>query len=193
MTKISQTELITQAKSGNVVSFPTDTLPALAVLPQQAAKIFTIKRRPLNKPLILMAAKPEELWDFVQGNFQEIIIWQATARKYWPGALTLILPASERVHPAINPTDPTTIGLRIPNHPMALTILAQTGPLATTSANLSGEPPLETLTEIDSQFPEVFTLDYGVPGETFGTSLPSTVAKWRQDGWEILRQGSIKL
>jgi L-threonylcarbamoyladenylate synthase len=81
----------------------------------------------------------------------------------------------------------------VPNLPLALKILEQTGPLATTSANLSGQPPLESVTEIEAEFPEVLTL---VPSEltaTTASSLPSTVAKWSGSDWEILRQGTIEL
>ncbi|ELR99497.1 L-threonylcarbamoyladenylate synthase [Gloeocapsa sp. PCC 73106] len=193
MTKVSETELITTAQAGNIVCFPTDTLPALGVLPSRAQQIFTLKQRPLNKPLILMAASALELWQFVEGTPQEILIWQATAQKYWPGALTLILPASAHLNRAINPTDPTSVGLRIPNHPFARAILTQTGPLATTSANLSGEPPLETLAEIELKFPQVFTLDWGENEKKMGSGLPSTVARWREQNWEILRQGSVNI
>lgn len=192
MTRVSQEELATRAIASFVISFPTDTVPALGVLPDHADKIFTLKQRSQDKPLILMAATAEQLWQFVQGSSQERKIWSQTAQKYWPGALTLVLPASTLVHPSVNPHDPTTIGLRIPNHPLALAILAQTGPLATTSANLSGEPPLETLDEIDRKFPQLPILDYGKPGEKLGSGLPSTVAKWNVDHWEILRKGYIK-
>lgn len=57
------------------------------------------------------------------------------------GALTLVLPASDKVPRVMNPQDPTTIGIRVPNHPIARAILAQTGPMATTSVNVSGKPP----------------------------------------------------
>jgi L-threonylcarbamoyladenylate synthase len=192
MTKVPEKELVTRAIASEVICFPTDTVPALAVLPDYAEKIFLLKQRPQDKPLILMAATATDLWQFVQGNPVEIKIWKQTAQKYWPGALTLVLPASGLVNRAVNPTDPTTIGLRIPNHPIALAILSQTGPLATTSANLSGEPPLETLDAIDLKFPQLPILNYGTPKEKFGSGLPSTVAKWNSNHWEILRQGYIK-
>jgi L-threonylcarbamoyladenylate synthase len=90
----------------------------------------------------------------------------------------------------MNPLEPTTIGIRVPNHPVAQIILAQTGPMATTSANLSGQPALETKAAIEAQFPEVLTLE---STEYQGLGIPSTVAKWTGNNWQILRQGSIKL
>lgn len=190
--KVSIDALVTSAKSGAVVSFPTDTVPALAVLPEKSHLIFETKQRSQDKPLILMGATAEELWPFCLGNQQEFQIWREVADRYWPGALTLVLPASDKVPITVNPLDPTTIGIRVPNSSIARQILAQTGPLATTSANLSGQPPLETMAEIEAQFPRVQILIWedelkNQPG------VPSTVAKWMDNAWQILRQGEIKL
>jgi L-threonylcarbamoyladenylate synthase len=89
----------------------------------------------------------------------------------------------------MNPNDPTTIGIRVPNCSIARSILAQTGALATTSANLSGQPPFISLEAIAAAFPDILVLD---TPETSANGLPSTVAKWTGARWEILRQGSIK-
>ncbi|MEG5175985.1 L-threonylcarbamoyladenylate synthase [Microcoleus sp. B3-D7] len=194
MTQVSIDALVQGAISGNhIVSFPTDTVPALAARPDRSELIFAAKRRSQDKPLILMAASAQALWPYVQGSPAELKLWQQVAESYWPGALTLVLPASPKVPAAMNPIDPSTIGIRVPDFPLALKILEQTGPLATTSANLSGQPPLESVAQIEAQFPEVLTL---VPSEltaTTASSLPSTVAKWSGSDWEILRQGTIEL
>lgn len=204
MPPVSLTELVAGARSGNhVISFPTDTVPALAARPDRSGLIFQAKQRSQTKPLILMAADAADLWEYVKGSDAEFNLWKPLAERYWPGALTLVLPASDRLPPAMNPTDPTTIGIRVPNHSIARHILAQTGPLATTSANLSGQSPLETLEEINAQFPDVLTL---LPDELAkleqilnaqfhqsSSKIPSTVAKWTGDGWEILRQGGVIL
>ncbi|PPS44312.1 L-threonylcarbamoyladenylate synthase [Chroococcidiopsis sp. TS-821] len=189
MPLVSLDELIAGVRSGCVVSFPTDTVPALAALPEKADLIFALKQRSQDKPLILMGAKASDLWDFVAGN--DRALWQEVAKLYWPGALTLVLPASSRVPQQMNPSDPSTIGLRVPDCAIAQSILEQTGPLATTSANLSGQPPLRTMTEIAQQFPDVLTLQLQETIANIG--VPSTVAKWTGQGWEILRQGSVKL
>jgi L-threonylcarbamoyladenylate synthase len=191
MTQVSLTNLIAGARTGLLVSFPTDTVPALAAIPEKAALIFAAKQRSQDKPLILMAASAEDLWPYVKGDENEYKVWQELADKYWPGGLTLVLPASDRVPKVMNPIDPTTIGIRVPNSAIAQTILAQTGPLATTSANFSGQPPLQTMTEIEVQFPKVLTLEY--QGEIPGVGVPSTVAKWTGINWQILREGAIKL
>ncbi|MBD2308016.1 L-threonylcarbamoyladenylate synthase [Chroococcidiopsis sp. FACHB-1243] len=190
MPQVSIADLIAGVRAGCVVSFPTDTVPALAALPERADLIFATKQRSQDKPLILMGAKAEDLWDYVMGTEAEWRVWQQVAAQYWAGALTLVLPASDRVPKAMNPTDPTTIGVRVPQSAIVREILAQTGPLATTSANLSGQPPLETLTEIAAQFPDVLTLQIS---DVSGIGVPSTVAKWMGSGWVILRQGAVVL
>ncbi len=193
MTQVSLDALVAGVRSGRLVSFPTDTVPALAVRPDCADLVFTVKQRSQNKSLILMGATPAELWPFVTGSLNEWLIWQQVASSYWPGALTLVLPASDRVPRAMNPAEPTTIGLRVPKVAIAHTILSQTGPLATTSANLSGQLPLRTMAEIVAQFPDVLTLQTELAVAESGTGVPSTVAKWTKHGWEILRQGAVKL
>lgn len=195
MTQVSIDSLIQGAISGDyIVSFPTDTVPALATKPDRSELIFVAKQRSQDKPLILMAASAEDLWDYVHGSPADFQVWQQVAQSFWPGALTLVLPASDKVPTAMNAIDPTTIGVRVPNFPLALKILQQTGPLATTSANLSGQAPLESIAEIQAQFPQVLTLQPSeLPTVVTASSLPSTVAKWTGSGWKILRQGAVQL
>ncbi|MEN9217109.1 MAG: L-threonylcarbamoyladenylate synthase [Gloeomargarita sp. HHBFW_bins_162] len=179
--------LILAGRAGNVMSFPTDTVPALAVQPEYGTKIYECKNRPPDKPLILMAAEVGAFMPWIAPGLS--IPWAALAQTYWPGALTIVLPASERVTPAINPQNTGTIGLRIPNHPIALAVLQQTGVLATTSANFSGEPPLLTAGEISTQFPDVAVWS----GDYQGSGRPSTVITWQDGEWQIVRQGSVYL
>jgi len=167
-------------------------VPALATLPEQAELIFAAKQRSQDKPLILMGASAEDLWPYVEGREQDKQIWEQVVSQYWPGALTLVVPASKRVPEVMNPIDPTTIGIRVPKSAIAQKILSQTGPLATTSANFSGQPALLTMAEIDAQFPTVLTLE-STAVEAEGIGLPSTVAKWTGENWQILRQGAVSL
>ncbi len=186
--------LIVAARSGYLLSFPTDTVPALAALPTAAAAIYKAKQRPPEKPLILMAASPAELWPFVQGRLQEHQAWQQMAERYWPGAITLVLPASDLVPNTVN-ANSHTIGLRVPQWPLAQIILQQTGPLVTTSINRSDQPPLLLLEEIQTQFPEVFVpQQWPVPPSV--TPTPSTVIAWTNSDsqqWTVLRQGQARL
>jgi L-threonylcarbamoyladenylate synthase len=192
--QVSIPELIAGAGAGQLVSFPTDTVPALASLPDRADLIFAAKGRSLDKPLILMGANLEELLPFVTGTPAEVAVWQEVAERYFPGALTLVLPASDRLPLQMNPNNPTSIGIRVPNHTLARAILAATKPLATTSVNRSGQPALTDLGEIDRQFPEVLVLHPStLVGFPLGAGIPSTVAQWTGQGWHILRQGSVVL
>lgn len=189
MTQVSLPALVSGALSGQLVSFPTDTVPALAVRPDCSELIFAAKGRSQEKPLILMGDSLKSLLPFVTGTEAQWQIWQQVAEQYWPGALTLVLPASAKVPAVMNPTDSSTIGIRVPFNQVAIAILSQTGPLATTSANRSGEPALETMAEIAAQFPDVLTL----AASQTQLGIPSTVAKWTAKGWQILRQGSVQL
>ncbi|MEM7727114.1 MAG: L-threonylcarbamoyladenylate synthase [Cyanobacteria bacterium P01_A01_bin.45] len=192
--QVSLDALIAGAIAGKVVSFPTDTLPALAVIPKLGTSIFDIKKRSYQKPLILMAANTSQLWDYIIGSNDELEIWQEMTQKYLPGALTLVLPASEKVPACMNPLNPQTIGIRVPNSAIARKILAETGPLATTSANLSGQPPLMSTIEINKQFPNVLTLaTTEFVDEEVNIGIPSTVIEWNDHKWAILRQGSVKI
>lgn len=201
MTQVSIASLVAGVRGHQLVCFPTDTVPALAIKPERAELIFALKRRQPHKPLILMGATPEVLWPFVRGSAAEWQIWQQVTQQHWPGALTLILPASDRVPPQINPTPVDTIGLRVPNWPTAQTILQQTGPLATTSTNLSGQPPLLTLEAIERHFPKLLTplpahwpKPDSMPTATSAVAgAPSTIAEWTGRGWKILRQGAVQL
>jgi L-threonylcarbamoyladenylate synthase len=190
----SLTDIVSNARQGKLVSFPTDTVPALAALPKYAELIFIAKQRSQDKPLILMAATVEELWDYVVGSSHEYQEWQSIMDEYLPGALTLVLPASPKVPKNLNPKEPNTIGVRIPKSAIAQKILAQTGALATTSANLSGQPALLTMEEIAVQFPDAITLDpREFDTEDSPKGIPSTVIKWTGTGWQILRQGAVVL
>ena len=168
MAQVSLLRLIQAGREGDrLLSFPTDTVPALACRPSVAAMIYSAKQRSQTKPLILMGGHEDDLWTYVQRDHPAFPIWQQMAFWYWPGALTLVLPASDRLPSAMNPTNSSTIGIRVPNCAIARHILNQTGPLATTSINRSGQPPLETIEAINQEFPEVLTLS------------PSELEKWQ--------------
>lgn len=189
MVLVSQTELISGAISGRVVSFPTDTVPALAVKPELGGSIYQLKQRSPAKPLILLASSLDDLLPYIRYSDTELAIWQDLIRQHLPGALTLVLPASEKVPQAINRTDANTVGVRIPNCTTALEILKYTGALATSSANISGQETLTTKQAIEDAFPSVLVL--ATMDAEPGSGLPSTVVKWQEQQWQILRQGSI--
>ncbi|TYQ26808.1 L-threonylcarbamoyladenylate synthase [Pseudanabaena sp. UWO311] len=190
MALVSLAALVASARSGKLVSFPTDTVPALAVRPDRSADIFTLKQRSPDKPLILMAASWQEFLPFLDIAHPDLAIWQQTAQKYFAGAVTLVLPASDRGC-TLNQGF-TTLGIRIPDSKTAIAILQQTGAMLTTSANKSNEPPLRKMLEINDAFPSVITLGDAIDiNEQSGSGLPSTVVEWTQTGWVVRRQGAV--
>jgi L-threonylcarbamoyladenylate synthase len=200
MTQVTFVELVEAARSGSHrISFPTETVPALAARPDRAALIYAAKQRPDHKPLILMLGEIEQVWDYVTGGAVERQTWQRIMTQYWPGALTLVLPASDRVPLSMNPTESGTIGLRVPNHGLARRMLRATGPLATTSVNRSGQPALLDRAAIATEFPEVLQLSDEAlvalqePIASTSAGQPSTVIQWTQGGWKLLRQGAVVL
>jgi L-threonylcarbamoyladenylate synthase len=204
MPQVTIDQWVQHLRQGAIGSFPTDTVPALSAYPDFADQIYTIKSRSAEKPLILMAGDSQDLWPYLNSDRHDSINcqahWQTMMDTYFPGALTLVLPKRDRTLLKLNPSQTGTIGVRVPNYDPARTILRQTGPLATTSVNRSGEPALLNMTDIRSHFPEIYTLsdlalnELGIVESAISTitpPLPSTVIEWIGNGWMILRQGAI--
>lgn len=167
--------------------FPTDTVPALAALPEAADRIWTIKQRPASKPLILMGADLQGLLALLDQPIHPD--WIAMAERVWPGACTLVLPARGPLVAWLHPQG-DSIGLRVPACDPALDLLQLTGPLATTSANRSGEEPCQNAEEAALMFPETPRLA-PVPWSQ-GSGMPSTVLRWLGPGnWQRLRAGPV--
>lgn len=193
MPQVSLTQMVEALATPTLISFPTDTVPALASRPEHADLIYAAKQRSLDKPLVLMGASLSDLSPYVSCDAAAHAVWKDLTDRCWPGQLTLVLPASDRTPSTLNPQNTGTLGIRVPNHPIALKLLARTGPLATTSANLSGQPPLTSLTDIARTFPTALTLLASGLAQPATSGTPSTVAQWTGTGWQILRQGKVEL
>ena len=181
-------DLASKLKKGSLALFPTDTLPALSAYPQFSEKIWTIKKRPSNKPLILMGGCLDDLFEFVKPSAIEDGL--KLAKNYWPGALTIVLPTIGSFSKNLN-SNSNSLGLRIPALKLARDLLMQTGPLATTSANLSGQPPVRDALEASIQFPGIPRLA-PVPWPK-SSGIASTVVEWKEGKWNLLRSGSVIL
>ena len=174
-------------RAGGAALLPTDTLPALASMPEQAAQIWRLKRRPQDKPLILMGADVDGLLCHVAPAARADA--KALAQLHWPGALTLVLPAFGPCAESLNP-GVATLGLRIPACKPMLDLLRCSGPLATTSANLSGEPASRTESEAAGAFPDLPLLA-PIPWPATSCQASSVIA-WRgPHGWHCLRRGAV--
>jgi len=188
-------EAIAQAatliRQGEVVAFPTETvygLGANATDSEAVAKIFQAKGRPSDNPLIVHVADRESLSSVVAGVTAQA---ERLIAKFWPGPLTLVLPRRETIPDTVT-CGLSTVGVRMPNHPVALALIRASGvPIAAPSANRSGLPSPtaaeHVLEDMAGRIPMV--LD---GGET-GVGLESTVIDMTTDPPILLRPGGITL
>ena len=173
--------------AGGVIAMATDTLPALAARPEAAGQLWQLKGRRLDKPLILMGAEADQLWQALHVKPQAA--WQQ-AVDHWPGALTLVVPHGGQLAQWLNPAQPISLGLRVPDHGATRALLRRSGPLATTSANRSAQPALLHPDAIAKAFPQVLLAG------PFPWSAPSgqasTVVAWRSGRWVTIRAGAVQ-
>ncbi len=172
---------------GLPIIFQTDTLPAIGCLPIFSEIIYKVKKRNINKPLILMGAENSQLNEFVHKSALDDYKYMAS--KYWPGPLTMIMPISEKSKPFFLSSD-STLGLRIPNSMMAKFLIKGSGPLLTSSANISGLPPATNAKDISMDLPNVDILG-PVPWEKC-SGKASTIISWVNKGkWKTIRKGQV--
>ena len=173
--------------SGLPIIFPTDTLPAIGCLPKFSNIIYEFKKRDKNKPLILMGSEQKQLIDYVHESAKKD--YENIASNYWPGALTMVIPASEKQTTILTSND-LTLGLRIPNSNMAQSLMRETGPLLTSSANISGFKGSTTIEGIALDFPSLKILGPIPWGKRSGKA--STIIFWKKSGdWRLIREGEV--
>ena len=174
-------------KSGLPVIFQTDTLPAIGCLPKFSEIIYKYKKRDRNKPLILMGSEQKQLIDYVHESAKDD--FKNIASKYWPGALTMVIPCSKKDKPILTSMD-FTLGLRIPNSFTAQSLMKETGPLLTSSANISGSTGSVTVEGVALDFPSVDILG-PLPWEK-NSGKASTIISWKKNrDWRVIRQGEV--
>ncbi len=193
MTSISWESAATLLKNGGVIAFPTDTVYGLACSPsseQAVKKIYALKGRDFKKPLVLMCADLAAAQTLTGPWGSDVL---DIAQRYWPGALTLILPRNERTVPDAVMAGGDRVGIRIPGNTALLTLLSSLPfPLAVTSANRSGEKELLSAKEVDILFGK--ELDGIVNDDTaLQGGIPSTVVDVSTVPWKVLRQGPVKI
>lgn len=181
-------------REGGLVSFPTETVYGLGAhgLDEKAvARIFEAKGRPLTDPLILHVPSLEAALPLVEVSPALLAQVQALSEAFWPGPLTLVLPASGQVPTKVRAGGPT-VGVRVPNHPVALSLLRQCSvPVAAPSANRFGHvsPTRAEHVQHDLGAHEVFILD----GGACPVGIESTILKCEESAATVLRRGSITL
>jgi len=176
-------------RDGGLVAFPTDTVYGLGASlqnPASIARLYQVKDREISKAIPVLLGNSADLELVAQGVSE---IARRLAERFWPGPLTMVVSRRPDLPEMLSPGP--TIGARMPDHPLALDLLRQAGPLAVTSANLSGGASavtaLEVLVQLGGRIPLI--LDGGrCPGGS-----PSTVVDCTGPGPVILRQGPISL
>ena len=173
--------------NGEVVGIPTETVYGIGVDPySQTAvdKIFTLKERSEKKPLSILISSFHEIQKL---NIKTLI--PDVVELYWPGPLTIIVETSNDFANGVGTKEPSSIGVRVPENEIAINLLKQTGPLAVTSANISGEEDITS----DEQAREAFgdKISHYLSGESLHGN-GSTIVDLRIEGGEVLRQGPLK-
>ena len=172
---------------GLPIGIPTDTVYGLAVDPFRPGatdRIFAVKRRPRDVSVPVLVSGVEQALSLATAVPAPALELMA---RYWPGALTIVIPARPGLGADLGDDD-LTVGVRCPDHPVPLALCAAVGPLATTSANRHGEPPMTTAAELDAAFGDALALvlDGGVCAGS-----PSTVVDCTGEELKLLREGRI--
>ncbi len=183
-------QAITILKGGGVVAFPTDTVYGVGVDPFQPSavqKLYQIKGRPIDKPIPILVGSVADVERVAQNlppTFSQL------ADQFWPGELTLIVEAKS-LPPEIT-AGGDTVGVRMPDHPLALALLQRFGgAIATTSANKSDEPPATSAAEVRSVLGELIGII--LDGGHTTTRIASTVLDLAVSPPQIRRQGGISM
>ena len=176
-------------KHGGLVAFPTDTVYGLAALPfksEYVEGLFSAKGRNNSRAIAILIGNYADLKSVVDqfdGTSTRL------AHRFWPGPLTLVVPKLSGLPEVLSQDG--TIGVRMPDHPVALALLRLIGPLAVTSANISGQNNANTAEEVYNQLNGRVHLI--LDGGRSSGGIPSTVVNCATSKMTILREGPISL
>jgi L-threonylcarbamoyladenylate synthase len=176
------------ALDGRLIVLPTDTVYGIGTRPDDGgatARLFEAKGRPrdLELPVLVPSvAAGREIAEFDERA-------ETLAGRWWPGPLTLVLPRAEPSRAWDLGGDASTIGVRMPHHPMALAVLSRTGPLAVSSANRSKERTAADCDDLARAFGE--SVDVYLCEEAGPARQASTVVDLAHGEWRILRRGAV--
>ena len=182
-------DIVAVLRGGDVVLLPTDTVYGLAVataVPGSIERLFALKGRGRDAPIAVLVADAAQAWSITARPVPPTAV--ALAAQWWPGALTLVV----RRDPAWTVDlggDPSTVGIRCPDHVLVRALCRIVGPLATTSANRHGKPTPETASAAADAVGGVeMVVDGGVL-----TGAASTVVDCTVDPVRVLRQGAVPI
>lgn len=187
--RVSLEQAIAELKKGEVVAIPTETVYGLAADATNDValkKIFTIKQRPADHPLIVHIGDISQVNDWVT-VFPDVAA--KLTKAFWPGPFTLVLPAKSHVSRVVRGGEPT-VALRMPSHPVALALLKQSGlSVAAPSANLFTQLSPTTASHVEAGLGEAIPV---LDGGACNIGIESTIVSVAANGqWQLLRPGMI--
>jgi L-threonylcarbamoyladenylate synthase len=175
--------------AGGLVAFPTDTVygvGALAFDGKAVESIYIAKDRPIEKAIPILIGDAADM-DKVAMDIPDHA--RRLATRFWPGPLTVLVPKRPTLPEAVSAT--ATVGVRVPDHEAARALLRRAGPMAVTSANISGEASPTTAEEVFTQLNG--RIELIIDGGKTPGGVPSTLVDCTGDEIKILRQGPIGL
>ena len=185
----SRDRAIEALRSGEVIVYPTETFYGMGADALSSAaldRLFALKGREPGKPVALIAADARSAFELARDVPEAA---RRLADAFWPGALTLVLPARDNLPaPLIGPDG--GVGVRVSSHPVARALAAGLGrPITATSANLAGGQPATALGEARDAFGAKVKVYF--EGGKLAASAASTVVACDRNGWRVLRAGAI--
>lgn len=179
-------------KQGGIVIFPTDTAFGVGCRiddEKAVARLFEIRKRPLEQATPVLFDSVERVREFVLPFSPDV---EGLMKKYWPGALTIVLDCIEKNVPSLVRGGGKTIGVRVPDHEMIRQLILEANvPILGPSANFHGEKTPYKFEALDKEL--IKLVDFVLEGETKGESLISTVVDCTNSPWKIVRQGAVNL
>lgn len=179
---------IAALQAGELVVYPTETFYAIgadAFSPAALRRLFEVKEREPDRPIGLIAADFAMAFSLAREIPQDA---RRLADAFWPGPLTLVLPARDDIAPELIGSN--GVGVRVSPNPVARALSAGIGrPITATSANLSGQPPASTLDQARAALGE--KVKVYLEGGKLTASAPSTVIAVDRNGWKMIRAGAI--
>lgn len=175
--------------AGGLVAFPTDTVygvGALAFDGKAVESIYIAKDRPIEKAIPILISDESDL-EKVGMDIPNIA--HKLASRFWPGPLTVLVPKQPTLPESVSATE--TVGVRIPDHEVARALLRAAGPMAVTSANISGQPSPSTADEVFAQLNG--RIELIIDGGRTPGGVPSTLVDCSGETIKILREGPISL
>jgi len=175
-------------RRGELVVLPTDTVYGLgtdAFSPDAVAELLAAKGRGRDMPVPVLVGSPRTLDGIATGLS---LTARALVEAFWPGGLTLVARAQPSLRWDLGDTG-GTVAVRMPLHPVAIELLTATGPMAVSSANISGKPPASTVDEAIEQLGEAVSVY--LDGGPSGDPVPSTIVDVTGPAPRLLRAGAL--